>query len=491
MGNIEFFGGGAFGLSVALSRDGNTLAVGTTEEGSNATGIITDGTGEDDRSLSAAGAVYVFSRNGGSWVQQAYVKASNTGDLDFFGDSVALSSDGNTLAVGASQESSGATGISTDGTGEADNSASQAGAVYVFRRNGGSWSQQTYVKASNAETFDRFGVSVALSDDGNTLAVGAHQEASNATGISIDGTGEADNSVSEAGAVYVFGHSGGGWVQQAYVKASNAGFGDFFGTSVTLGGDGNTLAVGAWWESSGATGISTDGTGEADNSAERAGAVYVFGRNGNSWSQQAYIKASNAEANDFFGESMALSNDGNTLAVGAWWESSGATGISTDGSGEANNSADQAGAVYVFGRNGDSWSQQAYVKASNAEAFDRFGISVALSDDGNTLAVGADQEASNATGISIDGTGEADNSAERTGAVYVFSRNGGSWFQQAYVKASNAGERDGFGISVSVNNDGNTLVVGASGEGSNATGVTHGADGEDNSLLGAGAVYLY
>ncbi len=493
MGSIDLYGGGAFGLSVALSSDGNTLAVGTTEEGSSATGISTDGTGEYDPLLSAAGAVYVFSRNGGSWFQQAYVKASNTGNLDFFGDSVALSSDGNTLAVGASQESSGATGISTDGTGEADNSAGQAGAVYVFSRNAGSWSQQAYVKASNAEAFDRFGTSVALSDDGNTLAVGAGEEASNATGISMDGTGEGDNSAIEAGAVYVFSRSGGSWFQQAYVKASNTEKWDFFGESVDLSSDGNTLAVGARRESSNATGISTNGSGEADNSADAAGAVYMFGRNGGSWFQQAYVKASNAEADDSFGGSVVLSSDGNTLAVSARGESSNATGISTDGSGEDNNSIAYSGAVYVFSRNGDSWSQQAYVKASNAEARDFFGGSVALSGDGNTLVVGADGEDSNATGVSINGTGEMDNSTEYSGAVYVFSRSGGNWFQQTYVKASNTGTWDFFGTSVSVNNDGNILAIGASGEDSNAIGVTHGADatGADNSASSAGAVYLY
>ena len=492
-GSIEFFGGGVFGLSVALSGDGNTLAVGTTEEFSSDTGVSNGGTGGVDDWAVASGAVYVFSRNGGSWSQQAYIKASNTGALDFFGDSVALSNDGNTLAVGASQESSGATGISTDGTGEGDNSVGGAGAVYVFSRNGGSWSQQAYVKASNPGGFDRFGLSVALSDDGNTLAVGAHQESSNAIGISTDGTGEGDNSASDAGAVYVFSRDSDSWSQQAYIKASNAETSDYFGESVDLSGDGNTLAVGAWWESSSATGISTDGTGEGDNSAPDAGAVYVFSRAGDSWSQQAYIKASNTEAGDFFGESMDLSSDGNTLAVGARWEDSNVTGISSDGGGEENNSATQAGAVYVFSRGGGSWFQQAYVKASNTEANDWFGVSVALSEDGNALVVGALREDSNAIGISTDGTGEGDNSASSAGAVYVFGRNGGNWFQQSYVKASNAEEFDGFGISVSVSSDGNTLAVGALWEDSNAIGVTHGADaaGANNSATGAGAVYLY
>ncbi len=493
----------SFGESVALSGDGNTLAVGAGGERSNATGISSDGTGEEDNSAYGAGAVYVFVRSGGSWVQQAYIKASNAETGDQFGTSVALSSDGNTLAVGAWAEDSNATGISTDGTGEEDNSANRAGAVYVFSRNSGNWSQKAYVKASNAEGGDLFGLSVALSSDGNTLAVGAEGEDSNTTGISTDGTGEGDNSASSAGAVYVFSRNGGNWFQEAYVKASNAEVEDQFGSSVALSSDGNTLAVGARRERSNATGISTDGTGEVDNSAFNAGAVYVFSRNGGNWFQEAYVKASNAGVDDQFGSSVALSSDGNTLAVGAGGEDSNTTGISTDGTGEEDNSTNRAGAVYVFNRYGGSWSQKAYVKASNTEAGDVFGSSVALSSDGNTLAVGAGGEDSNATGISTDGTGEEDNSANRAGAVYVFNRNGGSWSQKAYVKASNTeaavdasnGEApiDIFGASVSVNSDGSTLAVGAQGESSSAIGITHGADaaGADNNAIFAGAVYLY
>ncbi|MBL1277087.1 MAG: FG-GAP repeat protein [Ectothiorhodospiraceae bacterium] len=484
----------SFGTTVALSGDGNTLAVGVQKEDSNATGISTDGTGEGDNSASEAGAVYVFSRSGGSWVQQAYIKASNTETSDGFGTSVALSGDGNTLAVGAAEEDSNATGISTDGTGEDDNSGrGAAGAVYVFSRSGGSWVQQAYVKASNAGQEDLFGSSVALSSDGNTLAVGAQQEDSNATGISTDGTGENNDLSFNSGAVYVFSRSGGSWVQQAYVKSSNAGSRDWFGTSVALSSDGNTLAVGVQKEDSNATGISTDGTGEGDNSAYEAGAVYVFIHNGSSWFQQAYVKASNTETDDYFGISVALSGDGKTLAVGAAEEDSNATGISTDGTGEDDNSVKGTGAVYVFNRSGGSWVQQAYVKASNAERGDEFGSSVSLSSDGNTLAVGTDREYSNATGISTDETGEDDNSAILAGAVYVFSRNAGSWVQQAYVKASNAEAYDLFGTSVGLSGDGNTLAVGALGEGSYAIGVTTGADavGADNSASNAGAVYLY
>jgi len=396
-----------FGFSLALSGDGNTLAVGAYREDSAATGIGGD---QNDNSASDAGAVYVFVRDGsGAWTQQAYVKASNTEAADFFGFSLALSDDGNTLAVEASGEDSAATGIGGD---QNDNNAADAGAVYVFVRNGsGAWTQQAYVKASNAEAADFFGNSLALSADGGTLAVGAYLEDSNATGI---GGNQADNSAPGSGAVYVFVRNGSGaWSQQAYVKASNTGAADLFGYPVALSGDGATLAVGARSEASAATGI---GGNEGDNSASAAGAVYVFVRNGSgAWSQQAYVKASNTGVGDFFGRFLALSADGGTLAVGASGEDSAATGI---GGNEGDNSAPGSGAAYVFVRNGSgAWSQQAYVKASNTGAADFFGWSVALSADGATLAVGAVREASAATGIGGD---QNDNNAADAGAVYLY-----------------------------------------------------------------------
>ena len=240
--------------------------------------------------------------------------------------------------MGAHGESSAATGINGN---QVDNSAPDAGAVYVFTRSGSTWSQQTYLKASNTNAGDQFG-RLALSADGSTLAVGAWSEDSSATGINGN---QADNGASGAGAVYVFTRSGTTWSQQAYIKASNSDVsdvGDTFGWSVALSADGSTLAVGAYGESSAATGINGN---QVDNSAPDAGAVYVFTRSGSTWNQQTYLKASNTNANDWFGQGVALSADGSTLAVGAWDEASAATGINGN---QADNSAPEAGAVYVY-----------------------------------------------------------------------------------------------------------------------------------------------
>ncbi len=302
-------------------------------------------------------------------------------------------------------------------------------------------------------------------------------EDSAATGINGNQT---SNAAKDSGAVYVFTRTGTTWRQQAYVKASNTGGGDYFGTSVALSADGSTLAAGAYSEDSAATGISGDQTSHA---AADSGAVYVFTRTGTTWSQQAYVKASNTGGGDGFGISVALSADGSTLAVGACQEDSAATGINGD---QTSDAAQTSGAVYVFTRTGATWSQQAYVKASNTGGGDVFGISVALSANGSTLAVGALGEDSAATGISGDQTS---NAPPGSGAVYVFTRTGTTWRQQAYVKASNTGAIDIFGSSVALSADGSTLAVGACREDSAATGIN--GDQTSNAAGDSGAVYVY
>lgn len=394
--------------------------------------------------------------------QEGYIKASNTNAFDQFGWTVAVS--GDTAVVGAWAEDSSATGINGN---QNDNSASQAGAVYVFVREGTTWNQQAYIKASNTDAHDRFGETVDIS--GDTIVVGAWAEASSATGINGN---QNNNSAPQSGAAYVFTRSGTTWSQQAYLKASNAAQGDYFGESVAISG--NTIVVGARLEDSNATGVNGN---QANNSASSAGAAYVFVRTGTNWSQQAYLKASNTEAGDYFGERVAI--DGDTIAVATYVEDSAATGVNGN---QNDNSAPQAGAVYVFVRTGTTWSQQAYIKSSNTEIGDWFGESLAVS--GDTLVVGAWPEASNAKGVNGN---QQNNSALESGAAYVFVRNGTVWSQQAYLKASNTNAGDRFGDSVGISGD--TIVIGASMEASRATGFDGNQD--DNTGAEAGAAYVF
>ena len=377
-----------------------------------------------------------------SIAQQAYLKASNTGADDHFGSAVAI--DGDTLVVGAPNEDSGSSGVNGN---QSDNSGNDVGTVYVFVRSGGIWTQQAYLKASNPDDLDTFGTSVAIS--GNTIVVGAQGEDSNATGVNGN---QSDDSVAQAGAAYVFVRSGTTWTQQAYLKPSTTGFNNF-GNTVAI--DGDTIAIGAEGEDSASTGINGS---EVGTGAPSSGAVYVFTRSGTTWSQQAYIKSSNSQSGDQFGNRVALSHD--TLAVGAVGEDSAATGI---GGNQGDNSASGSGAVYVFTRSGNTWSQQAYVKASNSAANSSFGGSLSL--DSNTLAVGTDNAST----------------------AYVFTRSGGVWTQEALLQGANTENGDQFGISVAVHGD--TLAVGASGEDSAATGIN--GDGANNSGSDSGDLYVF
>jgi len=259
-----------------------------------------------------------------------------------------------------------------------------------------------------------------LNGDASTLAVCGYDEDSSAEGIDGDQT---SNGSGGSGAAYVFVRTGNGWTQQAYVKASNTVLQAAFGSAIALSGDGTTLAVCAADEDGQNPGAGAE-PWQADRRAEErtrvaedsAGAVYLYTRSGSQWSFQSYIKSSNIRANDYFGLRLALSRDGSVLAAGAPQQPGGGSGINPN---QADVSAPESGAVYVFTRTAGRWSQSAYVKAPNAQEYDLFGSGVALSGDGRTLAIGAAGEDSAATGV---GGNQADNSMRDSGAVYVYTR---------------------------------------------------------------------
>jgi hypothetical protein len=450
-----------FGTAIAIS--GDTLVVGASGETGLAKGVNPP-TLTYSAQKNRAGAVYVFSRGANGWAQQAYVKASNTNDIASgarFGASVAL--DGDTLVVGAPLESSKATGVN-DSMNETDTSTISAGAVYVFRRSGTTWSQEAYVKASNTASLQLFGAAVAIS--GDTLAVGATREASSATGV---GGSQTSTGAIGSGAVYVFARTGKTWQQQAYVKASNTRTNANFGNAIALVGD--TLAVGAPGETSGSIGV--DGN-QADTGVLEAGAAYVFARTGTTWSQQAYVKASNTRANAQFGVAVALSAD--TLAVGSPGETSGSATDPLD------ITASSCGAVYVYARTGLAWSPQAYVKPSKPARAMQFGTSVALF--GGVLAVGAPGEGGSGAGFSGDPN---DLTALRSGAVFIYTRTGAVWPSHAYLKATNARAEAHFGTSVGISP--RDVVATSPFESSNAKGVN--GDGANATAVNAGAAYVF
>lgn len=456
-----------FGYSVSLSDDGSRMAVGAHNHD-----IKVGSTTYAD-----IGAVYIFVKSGTTWSQEKVLTPTNFNNVTApnFGVSVSISGDGSTLAVGAWQEDSAAEGINSN-VGELNNSSPDRGAVFVYTRSGTTWSQQAYVKPSTGSTdnsrpialIENFGYSVSLSDDGNVLVAGAP-----VADVGLAGVDEKTNS----GLAYVFSRSGSTWSEQGVLSASDWQEDDKFGDSVSVSGDGSTVAVGATEE---------DGSGANQNNS---GTVYVFTESSGTWSEEADIKASDASTDNKFGYSISLSETGDTLAVGAIGENSPSTGVLSRGADDnPTGTLANSGAVYVFDRSGTSWSEVAFIKASNTGAGDQFGQSVSLSDDALYLAVGALWE----DGSAVNFSGQNDDTKENAGAAYVFKKDSGSWAQTAYVKATNTEIKDQFGASVSINNNG-TLLVGATTEDSFAKTVGGGQGNDPQYPLTAniGAAYLY
>ena len=356
------------------------------------------------------------------------IKISDGGDVsvslqnDKFGSATAISADGTLLAIGANFDSF------------------FRGAVYLFEKSNGTWSQTLKISDNNGGTgeldvslniFNQFGSATALSANGTLLAVGARGDSS------------------LKGAVYLFEKSGGTWSQtlKIFDKPTAAGVGeldiplinsDSFGTATALSADGTILAVGA--------------SGTSSNK----GAVYLFEKSNGVWSQSLKISDNNGGANeldislgpnDYFGSATSLSADGTLLSVGASGDSS-------------------KGAVYLFEKSNGVWSQSLKISDNNGGANeldislgpnDNFGIATALSAGGNILAVSASGTSSN------------------KGAVYLFEKDG-LWSRTVKIhdNGSGTGEfnvsltgNDHFGIATALSADGNILAVGASGTSSN------------------------
>lgn len=439
-----------FGRSVAIS--GDTMVVGAISEDGSGTGVNP----ASDEGASNSGAAYVYVRSSGVWSLQAYLKASNTGAGDGFGRAVAVS--GDTIVVGANLEDGNGNGVDP----VSNELAADAGAAYVYKRSGTTWSLQATLKASNPGAGDQFGQTVAVS--GETIVVGALFEDGSGTGVNP----LPDDLATDAGAAYVYVRNGVTWSQQAYLKGANTGAGDQFACFLAASGD--SAIIGALGEDGSGTGMNP----ASDELSGNSGAAYIYVRSGVTWSQQAYLKASNTGAGDIFGQSVALAGD--TAVVGAYREDGSGTGVNPTSDEGAINS----GAAYVFKRTGATWTQQAYLKASNSAANDEFGVPVGVS--GNMVVVGSWQEDGSGTGISP----VSDELAADSGAAFVYVRGGTSWTQLAYLKASNTGIGDSFGQRVAVSGD--TVVAAAIGEDGSGSGVNPVSSEGAN---GSGAVYVY
>ncbi|RYZ64603.1 MAG: hypothetical protein EOP05_21820, partial [Proteobacteria bacterium] len=283
-----------FGSSVAVN--GTVIAVGSTADNKNTSGISTSPPGGNANSKTNSGAVHVFGPSGSLWVARIYLKPSNVATEMKFGTSVALSS--TAIMVGAP-------GDSTLGA--------NSGAAYLYRYDASSCVLESYVKPSVTLPGQQFGISVGLGT--NLAVVGAPSDTPN------------------SGSAYVFARSGSTWAQQSHLTASNSSSGDRFGASVSISG--SMILVGSPGESSSQTTITHGTSSASDQSAPTSGAAYVYRQSGTTWPQIAYVKAGNGKTTDTFGSGVLISD--NTLVVGAPNEDSNQKSLS-NGSATATNS---------------------------------------------------------------------------------------------------------------------------------------------------------
>lgn len=331
----------------------------------------------DDETVGAdTGSAYVFIREDNAWKPQTKLTANDPKALDTFGGNVALFAD--TAVVGA---------IGHDSKGE------KSGAAYVFSRKDSNWHQQTKLMASDGAKGDAFGQSIAVSMD--SIVIGAPHD---------DDKGEG------SGSVYIFTRNGKTWNQQTKLTASDGMAGDLFGISVAISED--TILIGADLN---------------DEKATNAGAVYVFTRTADGWSQQAKLMAQDGGKVDIFGVRVALSGD--TALISARRDDDEVMGV-------------DAGSAYVFIRVGSKWQQQAKLTAPDGAADDRFGRGVALS--GDTAVISAMHQ---------------DDMGENSGSAYVYTRKNKRWSHQANLSAEDGAAGDLFGWNVALFED--TLLVGA------------------------------
>jgi len=285
-----------FGQSVSLNSAGNVALVGAYLE--------------DPNGLTDAGAAYIFTGSGNSWVQTAKITGNDARASDIFGHSVSLNSAGNVALIGASQ-------ADPDG-------ASNAGSAYIFTGSGNSWVQTAKITGNDTQASDLFGHSVSLNSAGNVALISA--------------IFEDPNGVSNAGSAYIFTGSGNSWVQTAKITGNDAGAGDGFGWSTSLNSIGNVALIGA---------ILEDPNGTSD-----AGSAYIFTGSGNSWVQTAKITGNDAGVGDNFGWSTSLNSEGNVALVGAINEDP--NGVSNVGSAYIFDISKNCGNIYIT-NSGNNW----------------------------------------------------------------------------------------------------------------------------------------
>jgi hypothetical protein len=405
-----------FGSSVAIS--GDYAVVGAIHEGDDSIG--------GGEFITQSGAVYIFKNYAGTWSEVQKILASDRSTSAAFGNSVAIS--GDYLIVGASNEEHDTIGGAF---------LERAGAAYIFKNDEGIWTEVQKIVASDRGAIDYFGTSVTIS--GDYAIVGAsHEDHDTSGGTFID----------RAGAAYIFKNEAGTWFEAQKIVASDRGLHNQFGRSVAILGDCALIgALGADYDTSGGAFLIS------------AGAAYIFKRDAGIWFETQKLVASDRGENDFFGLSVAISEDHAIV---------GAPGEDHDTSGGAY--LNSAGAAYIFKNIAGTWSEELKIVASDRGALDEFGLSVAIS--GDYALVGAENEDHDTTGATY---------LSNSGSAYMFKNIAGTWSDVHKIVASDRWTGDFFGESVSISGD--YAIVGAKSEDHDTTGGAY--------LNSAGSAYIF
>lgn len=317
------------------------------------------------------GSVYIFIREGEEWIEQTRLVANDAEEWDAFGVSVSMTED--CAIVGANGD---------------DDDGHLSGSAYIFVMNGEEWTEQAKLTASDADEEDQFGKSVSIC--GYYATVGAYEN---------------DDDGSNSGSAYIFLRDGDEWTEQAKLTASDAGLVNRFGYSVSISG--NYVIIGA--------------PGNINN-RERCGTAYIFVRNGNEWTEQDKLTASDPDRYGNFGCSVSINGD--YAIVGAYCDN--------------NEAGRRAGSAYIFVRDGEEWNEQSKLIASDAKTEDRFGLTVSISGD-----------------YAVVGTMWEDK-------VYVFHKNVEEWSEVAILTANDFGVFV-YGHALSIDNE--YAIIGAGGPG--------------------------
>lgn len=430
----------------------------------------------ETRSGFGAGAAYVFEKNDdGVWAQKAYLKPDVV-DIDDYWEEVAISDDGLTIVMGSIYEDSCSTKINQ---GSGNNDCTMAGAAVVFEKlASGEWVQTHYLKASNAESEDRFGFAVDINSDGTVIAVGATGEDSN----SADNPN--NNEMEDSGAVYIFDKVDGQWTQTNYIKSPNpsvyARFGEVKATFLSK--DGLKLVAGSHREDSGSS------IDPSDTKLEDSGAVFVYERPklGEAFELKHYLKANNLGKEDFFGIRLDVSDGFETIVVSASGEDGDSMGI-TNGLApiEETKPVEDSGAYYIFEYEDSQYRQTAYIKAAipkSSEGNFTFAVN-SLNSIGNKLALGF-RDYSDRTGVGLGDMVDDGNDFDQNG-IALLEKSDSEWKIIDFVKAPNSEDGDGVDWGkLSGNFD--TLIFASGGESSSSIGSP-----ENNSASRSGAIYIY